>query len=82
MHHTFGGSGFVSLASLIALMLLVAESGSGAFDSHSSRLNVGFGRGVGVFRRGVTREEDMIVGRVMVWFPLWTTKERELKVVI
>lgn len=59
MDRTLGGRGLVSLASFIALMLLVAESSNGAFDSHSSRLRAGFGWGVGMFRRGIFRAEAM-----------------------
>ena len=59
--HTLGGRGLFSLATLIALMLFVAESSNGAFASHSSTLIVslaGVGTGSSVwFRRGGARVE-------------------------
>jgi len=62
--HTFGGRGLFPLATLIALMLFVAESSSGAFASHSSTLIVslaGVGAGPSVwFRRGGARVEVIL----------------------
>jgi hypothetical protein len=61
LRRTFGGKGLFSLAALIALMLFMAESSSGALDSHSSTLIVGLA-GVGAdscvwIRRGGARVE-------------------------